>query len=860
MYRKKPLFRRLLPWLITLVVLGALVLFVFVPIYSQKEAENEHPPTVSYYEGESKEALTMENEQLLFEMDPATTRFKITQKDSGREWLSNPADAEKDPIALGSNKDQLLSTLIVTYTTSGGEVGMNNYTYSMQNQTYDVGYQEDGSIRVDYSVGAIERIYLIPTAITKERYTQFTDAMSKSSKKKVSSNYTLIEPEKLDKRDDKAELIEKYPSIVDQALYILKSDTSSTNKGKLEGYFEEGGYNEEEFAVDQELVAGGGGTSGPVFNVTMVYRLHGNDLEVTIPYNEIRYKPEYPVTYLSPLPMFGAAGTQDEGYMFIPEGGGAIINYNNGKLSQTPYYANLYGWDYGVQRQEAVSETENAFPVFGATKDGGSFICIMEGASSYAGVNADISGRYNSYNTVYAKYNVLHAETYNVSAKTTQLVYVYEKDLPRDTIVQRYRFLNSDSYVDMANAYGDYLRKSSVQLSTAVASEVTPVNVELIGAINKKVVKMGMPVDSVVATTTFSQAEEILKELAADGIQDLNVRMTGWSNGGVRQKVLTRVQAVGELGGQQAMKNLIQTAKNTGVKLFLDGISCFAYDSGLLDGFLPFANAARYATREQVHLYPYNIVTYQQAEQLDDYYLVRPSFASDCASHLIQYIRESGAHGVAFRDVGNLLSADYYPRDLVTREQVKAMNVDSLKEASAAGQRVMIKEGNDYALPYVDIITDMNLTGQQYAIIDERVPFYQIALHGMKDFTGAAINLSGDYQNMLLECAEYGAGLNFTFMAADTRVLKESDYSCYTSSGYTYWKEKVIPMILRYQSETAGLNTQRIIGHSRLTEDVTMTTYADGSRVYVNYGKVAYRKGSLTIPELDYLVERGDAQ
>jgi len=33
-----------------------------------------------------------------------------------------------------------------------------------------------------------------------------------------------------------------------------------------------------------------------------------------------------------------------------------------------------------------------------------------------------------------------------------------------------------------------------------------PVSVELIGAINKKVIKAGVPVDSVVATTTFSQA------------------------------------------------------------------------------------------------------------------------------------------------------------------------------------------------------------------------------------------------------------------------------------------------------------------------------------------------------------------
>ena len=857
MRKKKSWVRRLLPWLVTILAIAALVIFVGIPIYGQTETETENPPSITYYEG-GTEPLVMENEALRFEMDPTTTRFQVTEKASGRVWLSNPADADRDPIALTSNKDTLFSTLLVTYTTSGGEVTMNNYAYSMQNQTFDVGYQDDGSIRVDYSVGQIERTYRLPVAITRERYTQFTDNMSKSTKKKLASNYTLVEPEKLAKRDDREELIAKYPSVEEQALYILKSDTSATNKSKIEGYFEEAGYTEEDYETDLQLVADSGGVKGPVFNVTMMYRLRGNDLEVILPYSEMRYRADYPLTYVSPLPMFGAAGTEEEGFLFIPEGGGAIIRYNNGQLSQPPYYANLYGWDYGVQRKEAVSETKNAFPVFGATHDGGSFICIMEGASSYAGVNADIAGRYNSYNTVYAKYNVLHAEQYNVSAKTAQLVYVYEKQVPNDTIIQRYRFVGSDNYADMANAYGDYLRSTNMLLSRAASGEETPVNVELIGAINKKLVRFGMPVDSVVATTTFAQAEEILGELTGAGVKRLSIRMTGWSNGGVRQQVLTRVRAVRELGGSGAMTSLIQQAKKQGTDIYFDGISCFAYHSGIFQGFLPYANAARYATRDQVKLYPYDIVTYLPADWQEDFYLVRPAYAQTCASHLIQYVKERGATGVAFRDIGNLLSADYYPKDLKTREQVKQMNVDTLKETSASGQKIMIKEGNDYALPYVDRITDMNLTGQAYNIIDERIPFYQIALHGLKDFTGQAINLSGDYLQMLLECAEYGAGLNFTFMAADTKVLRDTNYSCYTSSGYTYWKEQIIPMIVRYQAEMAGLNQQRITNHERVTENVTVTTYADGTKVYVNYGDEEYRDGAAAVPPMDYLVERGN--
>ena len=859
MRRKKSLILRLIPWIIVAAALAALVIFVGIPLYTQQDTVIDNPPVISYYEGDGK-TLSMENDALLFEMDPATTRFVVTEKATGRQWRSNPEKAASDPMAQGVNKEMLSSTLLVTYTTSSGEVTINNNTYSMQNQTFDVSQAEDGSIRVDYSVGRIERIYQIPNAITVERYTAFTNNMSKSTKKKVSSLYTLVEPAKLDKRDDKDALIELYPSITEQALYLLKSGTSTSNKEKLEEYFKEGGYTEEEFLIDQELVAGRADNNGPVFNVSMIYTLEDGDLVVRVPYSDIRYKADYPITYVSPLPMFGAAGTDEEGYLFIPEGGGAIIRYNNGKISQSPYYANLYGWDYGVRRKEAISETENAFPVFGATHDGGSFICVMEGASSYAGVNADISGRYNSYNTVYAKYNVLHAEQFNVSAKTAQLVYMYEKEIPKDTIVQRYRFLNSDRYADMANAYGDYLREKNELLKTASAGESVPVNVELIGAIDKKVVKFGIPVDSVIPTTTFQQAQGIIADLTGANISGLSVRMTGWSNGGVRQKVLTSVNALSELGGVNSMKQLIADAKAKNVDLYFDGISCFAYNSGIFQGFTPYSDAARYATREQVRLYPFDIVTYQTAEGMKDYYLVRPSYAAKCASNLISYLKNQGASGIGFRDVGNLLSADYYNRDLVTREMVKQKNVDTMKEAAAAGEKILIQEGNDYALPYADVIVDMNLTGQAYAIIDDRIPFYQIAIHGMKDFTGEAINLSGDYQTLLLESAEFGAGLHFTFMNEKTSVLAETNYSSFTASGYRYWKDQVIAMIQRYQQEMSGLNQQRIVNHERLNDYVTVTTYEDGTKVYVNYGANEFEEGSLTIPARDYMVERGKAQ
>ena len=59
MKKKKSLILRLLPWLIVLAAIAALVIFVFVPIYSQKESKFGPDPEVYEYEAE-KAPLTME--------------------------------------------------------------------------------------------------------------------------------------------------------------------------------------------------------------------------------------------------------------------------------------------------------------------------------------------------------------------------------------------------------------------------------------------------------------------------------------------------------------------------------------------------------------------------------------------------------------------------------------------------------------------------------------------------------------------------------------------------------------------------------------------------------------------------------
>ncbi|MBQ6645753.1 MAG: hypothetical protein IJM56_03635 [Clostridia bacterium] len=850
--------------LVILIALAIGLYFLINALYNTEKELTHGEPVVHHYD-DKPEILTLETDALKFEFDTATTHFTLTQKESGRTWTDIPENGGSDPVAQPLQKAVLQSNLLVYYRTSVGvEDYVNSYTHAIQNQNYTVEQGEDGSIIVHYSIGKIDKVFAIPEAIPVETYNLYVKQLSTKDQKKLTPNYVLYDEKKVAslKPEELESLREKYPKLMEEALYILKPDTKENSKASIEQYLQSVGYTEEiNEELKNEYFPSVSDSAKCVFNVDMIYRLEGNDLIVEVPINTICYEDAFPISSVTILPVFGASGVNDEGFMLVPEGGGAIINNNNGKEWQNRYRANVYGMDYAKVYSEAIHETRDDFALFGVGRDGGSFLCFIEKGASFAQITADVSLKKNqpmSYNIVYANCTVLHNDAYKLDKEKQGTVVTYEKYLPNDSIVQRYRFLETDDYIQMAQAYGDYLRQNAALKENAIAADM-PVNVELVSSINKKVVKAGLPVDSLIPTTTFDQSGQILGELMSEGgFKNMSARITGWANGGLNQSILKSVKVESKLGGQSGLDALIKLSKDKGIDLYLDGVTCFAYDSDVFDGFIAYSDAARFVTREQAKIYPYSPASYQPDEEKEAYYLVKPALAAKMADNLIDYLAKNNAAGISFRDIGMLLSADYNQKETVTREEAKAMNVETLAKAGAQGLKVMVKEGNDYVLGHVDLITDMDLKGTEYSIIDKTIPFYQIAIHGSVNYTGAPINLASDYISQLLACAEYGAGLNFTFMYEDTKVLQDSVYSGYYAASYQRWKEDMLAIAARYQREMAGLNNQKITGHEYLAGEVTRTVYADGTSVLVNYSMQDYDYNGTTVPARDYAVIRED--
>lgn len=842
--------------LVAPVIITALIAVAIVVIINFQSTTD---PTVvvglNGYDGDSS-PIIVENDRLKLTMDPITTQFTLEVKDTGKVWYSNPPDAAADPLAVASYKGRLQSTLLLTFSQSTGlQTTYDNYNYGIDNGLYEIEQGED-YIRVDYSIGEAEREYMIPPVTTEEKMDQWLDQMSITDAGFVKRYYKKYDINSLGKNDDAEALLADYPILETEPIYALRDSAKGAATIKLEQLFEGVGYSAEDLEADKELNMKTKSSNKLVFNASVIYRLDGEDLVVEMPLDSLEYRKSTPIYTMVLLPYFGAGGPDDEGYLLVPEGGGALINFNNNKLSQASYYANLYGWDMALSRDALVHDTRAYFNVFGIANGDDSFICILEEGAPYVSIQADIAGHNGSYNYVNALYSISPRELYEVGDLGSQNVYKFLETLPHETLTQRYRFVDSNSYVDMAKSYQGYLKEKYGEYFAENGDESTPVDLEIVGAVDKVKQILGVPVSRPLKLTKYSEAEDIIRQLTGEGMDNISVKYTGWCNGGVNQKILRKAKTVTALGSKKDLTALADTAKELGVDLYLEGVTQYEYDSNLFDGFFSFTDAARFLSKERAELFVYSDVTYAAREGIDSYYLLHADLIQKTTEALADAADKYGAN-VAFKDTGMDLSSDYYVKKTVSRQEAMNAQSQQMKEIADSGKKIMINMGNDYALPYVDMITNMDLAGSGYTILDTEIPFYQLAIHGYVNYTGAPLNVAGNEQKSILEAAEYGAGLSFSVMRETAFALQKTLYTEYYASDFAAWHDRIMEIYNRYDSELGHVFNQEMVSHEKLSAELSCTSYEDGTKVYVNYSFTdVVTPDGVEVPARDYKVVR----
>jgi hypothetical protein len=565
-------------------------------------------------------------------------------------------------------------------------------------------------------------------------------------------------------------------------------------------------------------------------------------LEVTIPDASVQESGENGFVSVQVLPFFGAMPDSQAGYIFYPDGAGMLVRFDSSHRSEVQETSRpIYGNDLlepPTNKPVTFTRQPIVMPVFGLTTGVDAFVGIVTHGDFDASISMARSGEGMPYNRTWAEFVYRRQGMFSLNGE--QPVILYEPGRVGGDRQIRYMFINACAapcqgqvgYTDMAARYRDYLLERG---AGRVKADAALMNLRLFMGIEQRTWFLR----DFIGMTSFGQAQSMLDTLAGEGVNRLDVTLEGWNNGGARSHYPQRLPVEAELGGDDGLRALADSLHARGQRLFL-------HDNYL--DILPGSNGA-FPIMDAVR----GVDGLPVGDGEAGYYLNPQVALRQFAAHDIASIAKLGADGLYLQDFAAIAVPDGNLRYPLSREnfaatwmQIAGLSQTALGNASLGG-------GNLYALNHAARLENVPLESTGYDLSNESVPFYQMAVHGLAQYSGEVINLGSDARRTFLRHVEYGAMPVFALTWNDTALLYRTNANSLWTGQFSTWKDEVVR---DYQAmlPLQAVQDQFMSGHEKLAEGVFETRYASGARVIVNYNDEPYVNGSVHVAANDFIV------
>lgn len=857
-----------------ILILAAVPVLSLDTVYSE---QNNSSRGIVLQEISPELKLMMENDALEFYMDEATTQFAVKNKKDGSVFLSNPLDWETN----GSIQDEDLQSEIgslftISYFDDESKAfTMSSYKNSVLLHQYTVHKPENGArtLSVDFLVGTDPNSDLVPEVLSVETFEEYilnSPKLTEEEKADIKKNYRLIsdqEIEKLRAQSDRDILRAAYPNISTIPVYEIRKTVTNRKKVALNQYLAKTDLTLDIITADQEKVAASKDTTKePAFNITVEFSLDQENLVVRIPKASFASPKKFHMTNIELLKYFGSIQGGEPGEIFMPDGSGAIMDTMTKRIQGMSSLAlTLYGYDASkdtsiMTNRSSVLANECLLPVFGVTSENNALFGIIEGGISSAVLKADTATVEMPYNTARPDFIVLSSDVINYgNRRDRQFSNIYPQKTMGEDIQIRYAFLAKDSksYVGMAKYYRSYLEKKG-EIKRLPNDTRYPFFVELIGDIQKVKSYFGFRVNADQKLTTYEQAGRIAESLLKDGVASLSVKYLGWCNDGYFSSYNKTLKPIAVLGGKKDFTSLVRKMDEMGVAFYPDIDLLTVGKNKLFDGFNPNVQASRTVLQkaaEDTILHPVFQIPY--ADSMLQISLLSPAVTGKTLKGAVASAGKFGIKAVSLGDFGKKVHSDFRKNAEITRDRAVAIAKENYQYLKDQGYKVLIKGGAADYLKYADMIAGMPLSDSYFKSTDYSVPFTQIVLHGYINYAGESYNLSGDLSRCLLETAETGSALGYTWIAEPDSSMRDSFLqNIYTGINYRSGYDEAVKNYKKLQACLEKLQPLTIENHQRLGQ-VTVTTYEDGSRVCVNYGNTPETFMGTEIPAKDFILVKG---
>ncbi|MDF2698485.1 MAG: hypothetical protein K0Q49_41 [Haloplasmataceae bacterium] len=834
--------------LISLCLLIIAIYFLVTTEYKDDLRSPRKPYDKSGYELVSKGDLTnlnklvIENNEtgLSLYIDETTSHITIKNEATGQAWYSNVREEDNfTNIDLSTKKLQQSTMKIWYYNKLEEPKSMVNYEFSIEEKNYYLRYIENG-VEVLYIIyDTSYSVYDLPLRLSIERLDELVlnvlDEKAEAGDIKAGRDKRLIE--------------NNYMYNDEHGIYVLKNpENLSQNMVDMlyEIFYEKTDYSIEDLNFDNEQQGVNDDNGKPYFEVAVRYTLTDKGFKATIINESLYEKKNYLISHIDFLPYFGAGSVNDNGYIVVPDGSGAIMNFNNGKTYAPQYEKALYGKDYGKAVYFAPEETHNALmPIYGMKKNDDAYLAIITEGDAMTSIVADISEKYDSYNKVYPRFYFREKDKLPLLG-IGERINMWSIDLTTNDYSIEYQFPIQKDYVGMANLYQEYLVEKGMN---DIDNTGLRMNLTFLGGYSDTEHFLGVPYTNVKSLTTTSQVKQILEQLLSDGITNIDVSYRGWMNGGLEPDFPNSVYIEKSIGGKKGIQELTKYTEDNDINLFFETDFLQVYG---LKNFNQSNLATRLMSGEVATHYPFNPSTLLPDTTRSPYWVVNPLSIEKNIKSMSKDLNKYGVKNISLSDFGSILSGHYDENAFYYKSQTKDIILDNFQYLSD-NFNLMALNPNIYSTLFVETIMDLPLESSLYGILDGDVPFYQLAITGSINYSGGAINLDDkhDLNWYKLKAIETAANLNFTWSYNDTYNLMTTEHNQYYSTKYTNWYDDAVSL---YQElENLEIFEATLIEHELISRAVRRVKYNNGTEIYINYGNTDFVIGELNVLANSYL-------
>lgn len=573
-----------------------------------------------------------------------------------------------------------------------------------------------------------------------------------------------------------------------------------------------------------------------------------------IPDDSIREDDDtYYIGTISMYPYMGASYLDSkEGYMFIPDGNGALIYLDDKEGRFKSGFSNMiYGTDVGFvdstvvtlfwDRYKMVNNANDVLaPVFGMayTDDGIAYLAVVEDGAERATIEASPNGTNIDYNRISARFIERKLYKQPTSNNTTVGSFdTMETDRSHSDLQVRYLFLSGDkaNYSGMANAYRNYLLGNG---GLTMKEDSYRTRVDFLGT-DREAWVVGT---SAVVMTTVDDVREIYSDLETAGVTDLFSAYKGWQKGGIYNLPVTSYKADSDIGGTSELTKLIKEASAKDIKFYL-------YEDALRIN--PSEKNATFNVIKQINKRKYVEDTYQDV--YEEFNFLTPARTNTLLTKFIGSAAKKNVSNLAIAGVSNTLFSYTYSGNIYTRYDC-ADSYDQMFSSLDSDTNLVLETPYAYLWKYADAFLDMPLYTSSYIYEDESIPFMSMVLKGVIPVYSDYVNFEANKQEFFLKMVETGTYPSFYITKESSADLIYTNSSDIYSSEYSVFRDTIIEYTQELQAVNEKVAGAFITGHEIRDNGITVVTYDNGVTIYINYSTSQQSADGHTLEGMSYKV------